>query len=121
MSPPGEERLGPHAWESAVEDLIGLGRRKFSDFAGPARDDFATTLFGSIVWPKSLGRPDAADAAAGFEVTSVCMIEKHDSPGGPVLGELLERVLVAEEASETDEYVVRIVTAYHATTEVPTP
>ena len=121
MGPPGDERLGRQAWESAVDELRDEGRAELPDRAGPMqRGELANRLYGSIVWPKALGRPDAVDAAAGFEVTSACLIEKHDSPGGPVLAEVFEAVLVVEEPSDTEEYVVRISTGYVLSKDGPT-
>ncbi len=113
MSPPGDDRLGRQAWESAVDELRDLGGPERPDEIGPLRRaELDHRLYGSIVWPKALGRPDAVDAAAGFEVTSACLIEKEDSPAGPILAEAFEEVLVVEEPTQTDEYVVRISTTY---------
>jgi len=100
--------------------MRGAGRRELPDRVVPPRDEFANRLFGSIVWPRALGRPDAPDAATGFEVTSACLIEKHDTVAGPVLAEVFEQVLVSEEPSDTDEFVVRIATAYVVTKDGPT-
>lgn len=113
MTPGGDDRLGRRAWESAVDELRDLGGVDRPDRLGSVRRDVLTNrLYGSIVWPKSFGRPDAVDAAAGFEVTSACLIEKEKSAAGPVLGEVFEKVLATEEPTQTDEYVVRISTTY---------
>ena len=93
-----------------LRDLGGRGRP--DRFESARRDVLATRLYGSIVWSKSLGRPDAADAAAGFEVTSGCLIEKEKSAAGPVLREVFEEVLATEEPTQTDDYVVRVSTTY---------
>jgi hypothetical protein len=121
MSPRGDEWTARSAWHSAIDELRGLGRRRLPDVADlEPRDELADSLFGLITWPKSSGRPDAPDAAAGFLAFSMCLIEKHDTAQGPVYAPIYEPVVMFEEPSDTDHVVVRLATRYHSTTEIPT-
>jgi hypothetical protein len=91
--------MDPRAWPSFIQRL----KDHVGDDAGPERlreaigqveepPNLGTALFGSITWPKNLGRPDGPDAALGFTIASISQIPAFQTAQGIVYAPWIEHV-----------------------------
>jgi hypothetical protein len=94
-----ELEMDPRAWPSFIQRL----KDHVGDDAGPERlreaigqveepPNLGTALFGSITWPKNLGRPDGPDAALGFTIASISQIPAFQTAQGIVYAPWIEHV-----------------------------
>lgn len=107
------------AWHRAVDTLrkeLGADSNAESLQEGLRGGAFrgVPVLFGSIEWPKSLGKPMAADASAGFRAVSSSRIVGYDTDYGPVYATIYCPVAMWEASGpDPEQYLVRIVTEYN--------
>jgi len=102
------KRLKDHVGEDAGPELL---REALGQVRKPP--NLGTALFGSITWPKDLGRPDVSDAALGFRIASISRIAAFQTAEGTVYAPWTELVAAWEVIDpDPDRYRVTIATSY---------
>ena len=89
--------MDPRAWPGFIKrlkDHVGddAGPERLRDALGQVREppNLGTALFGSITWPKDLGRPEGPDAALGFTIASISRIPAFQTAEGIVYAPWIE-------------------------------